>query len=113
MGLHWGIPFRAIIDPVAQRKDFYGNFVNVSSRFQSEAEGDEIAVSDALLVRLNREQMMGQMVQLGEDAGSESVRTRILERELSIANFGVSSKGLRSMKGVRGQQHVTIISLLR
>lgn len=124
MGLHWGVPYKTVVDEVAERKDFYGRFVNVSSRFQSEAEGDEIAVSDALLVELNRVQMESRSrgCQLltpdteegeKEESLTDETRRKILEREFSIANFEVRSKGLRRMKGVSEMQQVTIVSLSR
>jgi len=55
IGLHWGLPHQIILDPVVQRKDFYGNIVNVASRIEGEACGDEIAVSDAFLAELHLE----------------------------------------------------------
>jgi class 3 adenylate cyclase len=111
IGLHWGLPHQIILDPVVQRKDFYGNIVNVASRIEGEACGDEIAVSDAFLAELHRVQSRGGITAISNFVDGD--RVRILEREFSLANFAILSKGVRALKGLAVREHVTLIVLLR
>jgi len=111
IGLHWGLPHQIILDPVVQRKDFYGNIVNVASRIEGEACGDEIAVSDAFLAELHRVQSRGRIMAISNFVDGD--RVRILEREFSLANFAILSKGVRALKGLAVREHVTLIVLLR
>lgn len=111
MGLHWGKPHASLIDPVSKRTDFYGTFVNEANRIQAEADGDEIAVSDAFLVELHRVQTRGEI--LDPKFLSDEFRARILFREISIANFQVHSKGERFLKGLATPEYITLIGLRR
>lgn len=111
MGLHWGKPHAAVIDPISKRKDFYGTFINESQRIQAEADGEEIAVSDAFLVELNRLQTKGEI--LDPNFLDNEIRASILFREMSVADFEVYSKGIRFLKGVAKPEHVTAIALKR
>ena len=52
MGLHWAQPFRTIHDEVVMRADVYGVEICAAHRVQEQANGDEIAISDAFLREL-------------------------------------------------------------
>ena len=54
MGIHFGMPFSCSLNQLTGRMDYYGRMVNIASRIQVEADGDEIAISDDFISELHR-----------------------------------------------------------
>jgi class 3 adenylate cyclase len=106
MGIHFGRPFSCRVDQLTGRVDYHGPMINTASRIQAEAEGDEIAVSDAFIVELHRRRA-GQMI-LIDDLTHER-RVRIIHQELAMGGFRVRSKGMRILKGVSDPEHIFLI----
>jgi class 3 adenylate cyclase len=92
------------------RMDYYGYMVNMASRIQSEADGDEIALSDDFIVKLHRCRS-GQV--LSTNDLTHLIRASITCLEFSAAEFRVRSKGLRPLRGVHNPEHIFLIVLRR
>jgi adenylate cyclase len=110
MGIHFGVPFSCNVNRLTGRMDYYGYMVNMASRIQSEADGDEIALSDDFIVKLHRCRS-GQV--LSTNDLTHLIRASITCLEFSAAEFRVRSKGLRPLRGVHNPEHIFLIVLRR
>lgn len=110
MGIHFGAPFACSRNKITGRMDYYGYMVNVAARIHVEAEGEEIALSDAFIGELYRHQTGKVML---TSQFTHELRARITSAEFEEGEFRVRSKGLRPLKGVKSPQHVFLIVLRR
>jgi adenylate cyclase len=108
IGLHWGEPFSAEMNPITNQVDYYGPMVNKTARIQAEAGDDNISVSDTLIAQLELEQT-GNVVL--PDNLRDHTRARILRNELSGRAFEVRFKGERSLKGIKTPEYISLVSL--
>jgi class 3 adenylate cyclase len=112
MGIHFGTPSFTMTNPVTGRKDFFGTMVNIASRLQSQAKGDQIAVSDDCIRQLHREQRGDQIADILGPLNHE-LRAEIMERLPGTQFFNLESIGLRKLKGIKNPEHVSLIKLIR
>jgi class 3 adenylate cyclase len=112
MGIHFGTPSFTMTNPVTGRKDFFGIMVNIASRIQGLAKGDQIAVSDDFIRQLHREQR-GDQIADALGPLSHELRTEIMERLPGTQFFNFESIGLRKLKGIKNPEHVSLIKLIR
>lgn len=113
MGLHYGKPFVACPDPTSKRWDYFGRMMNTSARVMNEAQGGQIAVSDAFILALyerqNKRPLKGTL--------SDPTRKEILSREIYAMNstefFEIrphpEDEGLRKLKGIKERVYITLI----
>jgi class 3 adenylate cyclase len=112
MSIHFGTPSFITTNPVTGRKDFFGTMVNIASRIQCHAKGDQIAVSDDCIRQLHREQRGDQIADILGPLNHE-LRTEILERLPGTQFFNLESIGLKKLKGIKNPEHVSLIKLMR
>ncbi|KAE8450675.1 hypothetical protein EG329_006020 [Mollisiaceae sp. DMI_Dod_QoI] len=111
LGIHFGAPYESHIDPVSQRMDYHGNMVNLAARIMAQAKGDEIAVSDAVILALIDENF-------GSDLGGAVVLDRVqaldkVLRDEGETGFVVVRKGYSKLKGIAHPHFITVIRLKR
>lgn len=110
MGLHFGKPYKAVMNPTSQRMDYYGPMINTSARIQSQAEGGQIAVSDEFIREVWRILTNGKVDTTGEM--TNATRMRILRKFASPNDFDLKfNEGPCRLKGVHEKVHITLICL--
>jgi adenylate cyclase len=107
MGIHFGKPFAADMDPVAHRMDYYGPMINSSARVQSQAEGGEIAISDDFIMELWRCRIPDTFNPTA--TLTNELRKSILSKEVSLQFFDLKFLGSTALKGVAEQVYITLI----
>jgi adenylate cyclase len=109
IGIDFGLAYRSEPDPITGRMDYYGRMLNKAARIQSEAEGEEIAVSDNFVAKLYQNRCSQVIPELELD---DMKRAQILHGDCPRALFMVVPKGRRSLKGIMKAHYVTLIRLI-
>ncbi|KUJ24457.1 adenylyl cyclase [Mollisia scopiformis] len=118
MGIHFGSPFESHVDPISKRMDYHGNMVNVAARIMAQADGDEIAVSDAVIMELDDNDvgfdLGATVVVLNRVTTLEKVLAEMGETAFEVLRKGPADNGGRvRLKGVSTPYVVTLIRLKR
>ncbi|KAF8849422.1 adenylyl cyclase [Acephala macrosclerotiorum] len=104
-----GIPTK-IGKGITTRLDFHGNAPNIAARVMAAANGDEIAVSDAVLLDIER---------LWDPAGGDQVLDRVLALEKVIRDEGLQNefevvrKGSTKLRGIKNPLYLMVVRLRR
>lgn len=110
LGLNFGEPFSAELNPVTDRVDYFGPLINKTARIQGATKDDTMVVTDAYITQLAFEQS-------GHDLGLETLQDRlrasILEKEICGRNFKVGFAGEIYLKGIEDPEYVSLVSLMK
>jgi len=106
--MNFGEPFSIDLSPIVNRMDYFGPMVNRAARIEGEAGEGRIAVSDAFIAQLYREQTPNAALPTEFD---DLIRAKVLRKTILERPFELGPKGYRSLKGIRYPEYITVLSI--